>query len=241
MRPEKSSWDRVGAWYDDITGKEGHYYHKEVILPKLRPHLTKGLSRLLDIGCGQGVLSRAFPDVDYVGVDIAPSLIAKAKERSPKETFIIADASQPLPVEGPFSHAVSILALQNIAEPGGAIDNAARLLEPGGKLILVLNHPCFRIPRQSSWGVDEAKKWQYRRVDRYMSPLSIPIDVRKEKTWSFHLPLSALVTLLTDRGFLIEGLEEWCSNKESSGGSAKRENAARKEFPLFLMLVARLG
>ena len=36
-----------------------------------------------------------------------------------------------------------------------ALASAAWALRPGGRLALLLTHPCFRIPRQSGWGWDE--------------------------------------------------------------------------------------
>src|SRR3989344_4304285 len=37
-------------------------------------------------------------------------------------------------------------------------------------MLVVLNHPAFRVPKESSWGWDPAAEGvQYRRVDRYLS------------------------------------------------------------------------
>ncbi len=145
-----------------------------------------------------------------------------------------------------FTHATIILALQNVAHPEAVLQNAARHLQPGGTLVIVLNHPCFRIPRQTHWGIDAPKKLQYRRIDRYLSPLKIPIQAhpsqkeRSATTWSFHRPLSAYSRFLTDAGFSIIQIEEWISDKISTGKAAKMENRARAEFPLFLTFKARL-
>jgi hypothetical protein len=38
--------------------------------------------------------------------------------------------------------------------------------------------------------------------------------------------------------FLIRSIEEWISDKKSEGGCKEMEDTARKEFPLFLTLVA---
>ena len=119
-------------------------------------------------------------------------------------------------------------------------------LQKGGRFAIVMNHPCFRIPRQSSWGFDEATKLQYRRMNGYMSPQKIPIEMhpgaqKQATTWSFHHPLSDYSKWLYEAGFSIERIEEWCSDKVSTGGNAKAENRARKEFPLFLSIIARLS
>lgn len=248
-RPPHSgtSWEKVHDWYDDIVGVEGHYYHQNVIMPRLMPWLEKA-TKILDIGCGQGILARYLPkNALYVGIDSSPSLLAKARKLSAnrKHTFRVQDATQPFSLEHKdFSHAVLLLALQNMATLLPVFQNAARHMQLGGKLLLVLNHPCYRIPRQSSWVHDEKKHLQARRVDRYLTPLEIPIFTRpgqKENSTTsltYHQPLSAYSKALYQAGFCIEILDELCSDKKSYGKNARQENFARKEFPLFLLVVA---
>lgn len=247
---KKTSWHRVGKWYHKRVGQEGHYYHKQVILPGLDKLLSfEGWEkpRILDAACGQGILGRHLPlSIDYEGVDAAPSLIGEARKSSPKRSFRIGDLTKPLPFpKGYFSHCACVLALQNIEKGDLAIRHMAEALQAGGQLVLVLNHPTFRIPRQSHWGSDEGQKLQYRRVDRYMSALNIPIQAhpgqgsQSESTWSFHHPLSTYFTWLRQAGFVVEDLQEWCSDKESMGRAARMENKARQEFPLFMAISAR--
>jgi ubiquinone/menaquinone biosynthesis C-methylase UbiE len=247
----RTEWEGVDRWYDQIVGQEGHYYHRQVILPKLLPLLQfKDFDSpaLLDLACGQGVLARQIPShIPYWGVDLAPSLITEAKKKSGQNRqFVVGDICEPLPLDKhDFSHAAIILALQNVAKPNLAILNASRHLRKGGVLSLVLNHPCFRIPRQSSWGVDTGKKIQYRRVDSYLKPQKIPIQTHPSKgqvssnTWSFHHSLSDFSRFLADAGFAILLIEEWTSDKISTGAAAKMENRARSEFPLFLTFLAQ--
>jgi SAM-dependent methyltransferase len=237
----ETSWETSSRWYDDIVGDQGHYYHQEIILPGVIRLLNlKAGDHLLDVGCGQGVMARALPrGVKYTGVDASATLIKQAKQKSPKERFIIADATKPYSLEEKATHALCILSLQNMSDPAAALREIGKHVK--GKILLILNHPCFRIPRQSSWGVDEAKKMQYRRVDRYMTPLEVPIHThpgtgKETTTYSFHFPFSYWFTSCHQAGFSILEAEEWCSNKESTGGRAKMENRARKEFPLFLAL-----
>jgi ubiquinone/menaquinone biosynthesis C-methylase UbiE len=263
-RPNSSapntSWQKVHDWYDSLVGEHGHYYHQAVILPQALPLLKlKDSSRLLDLGCGQGILSRKIlSSMRYVGLDYSQDLIRAAQNyitKKPHHTFIHHDVTKPLPLdaicqkEGKFTHATFILSLQNMSDPASAIKNARQFLEPQGKLLIVMNHPAFRIPRQSSWGLDEATKIQYRKMNGYMSPQKIPIQMHPGKqkttteehnTWSFHYPLSSYSEWLFANGFLIEKIEEWCSDKESTGKASSWENRARKEFPLFLAIVARL-
>jgi hypothetical protein len=113
----------------------------------------------------------------------------------------------------------------------------------GGSLYIVLNHPAFRVPKESSWGWDEAEKKQYRRVDRYLSELKISIqmhpgDKPSQYTTSFHRPLQYYFKALYKAGFSVQLMEEWNSHKQSQKGPrAEAEDIARKEIPLFLCLV----
>lgn len=248
MKNEKdTSWQKSAQWYDGVVGDLGSYYHQHIILPGVVRLLElQNNSSLLDLGCGQGVLAGRIPkDVGYLGLDAARALLAKAKDRHKARSFMYADITKPLPMPATklFTHATCILALQNMAEPEKVFLNIKPHLAPDAKLVLVLNHPCFRIPRQSSWGFDEASKLQYRRINCYMSKLDIPIftnpgQTASETTLSFHHPLSAYFTFLQNAGFMVQGLEEWCSDKMSEGKAARWENRARKEFPLFMAIKA---
>lgn len=239
-----TSWKQVGKWYDEIVSKGGHTFHQEVIFPELRKWVKfKKGDAILDLGCGQGILARELGGkTPYVGIDAAEPLIQKARGYSSHE-FLVGDVTKPLKIDKKdFSHVFVILALQNMEEGERAIENGGKHLRKGGKLIVVLNHPCYRIPRQSSWEVDEGKKLQYRRVDRYLSPLEIPIQMHpskkesSEKTFSYHHPLSTYVKWMVKANFSVTRMEEWHSHKLSTGKWAKMENRAREEFPLFLAI-----
>ncbi len=252
-RPAKpsSSWEPVEKWYKGTVGEDGHYYHQQIVLPGVMRLLALNPQKnhsLLDIACGSGVLARQLSkDIEYTGVDISPSLVKSAvsMDKNPKHQYIVADATKPIPVKKrDFTHAAIVLAIQNMEEPRQAFANISQHLAPQGCLVIAMNHPCFRIPRQSSWKVDEQQKVQYRRIDRYSSPLNIPIQASPSKgaesatTWSYHFPLADYSKWLFETGFAIELIEEWHSDKVSTGGAAKMENRSRLEFPLFLAIRA---
>jgi ubiquinone/menaquinone biosynthesis C-methylase UbiE len=254
-----TSWQKVAPWYNKITKEgQGHYYHQHVVIPGVLRLLSlspQSPQNILDLACGNGVLAQHLPkQVEYTGVDIAPGLIKEAKtfDHNSKHKYIIADISKPLITpnsQNPlttssFTHATIILALQNISNPEAVFQNISKLLLVNSKLVIVLNHPCFRIPRQSSWGIDTERKIQYRRIDKYMSPMEIPIrmnpsDPNSQKTLSYHFSLGDYSKMLKDAGFLIENIEEWTSDKESVGRAGKMENRSRSEIPLFMAIVAK--
>lgn len=245
---QNTSWQKVSKWYGVITKGSGHYFHEHVVIPKVLNLLSlNDKSNLLDLGCGTGALARSIPkDVLYTGVDISKGMIDEARkyDRNFKHTYLIADVTQAVSELKTFTHATFILSLQNIKDQKEAIRVASEHLSPNGILVIVLNHPAFRIPRQSSWEIDENNKLEYRRINRYLTPLEVPINMRpgdrnSEITWSYHEPISNYSAYLRNNGFVMEILEEWTSDKQSSGRHAKMENRARSEFPLFLAIKAK--
>lgn len=241
-----NSWQKVGKWYGKITEGEGHYYHKNIIIPNvLRLLNLNNNSKILDMGCGSGILGRSINSTNsYVGVDLSQTLIKEAvrQDSSPKHKYIVDDASNLNIKDNDFTDCIFILSMQNMKNAKEAIKVGASKLARNGKLILVINHPAFRIPRQSSWQIDPGNKMEYRRVNKYMSEMEIPInmnpsDKNSELTWSYHYPISEISNMLTDSGLLISKLEEWTSDKVSVGSASKMENAARNEFPLFMAIV----
>lgn len=242
-----AKWDASESWYTSCVGEKGHYYHQAIIFPNVL-RLLGQFSSILDLGCGQGVLLRQLPKgTDYVGIDQSSSLIASAKKLSPSAHFFVADATSSLPIQKQdFDRVSFILSLQNMERGSGGIEVASSHLKKQGKLLLILNHPCFRIPRQTGWGIDEAMKLQYRRVNSYMSPQEIPIQThpskqQSETTYSYHHPLSEICRWLEKNKLVIETMEEWCSDKKSKGKMAKMEDRARREIPLFLAILALKG
>lgn len=243
-----TSWNESSTWYNEIVGVSGHYYHTHVILPSVLELLGVNKdSRVLDIGCGQGVFARALPrGVAYLGIDAGDRLLQQARRmnKDPKKEFALHDATQTKQLTAqPFTHAVAILSLQNMKDPSSAIKLASQNLVKNGTFVMVINHPTFRIPRQSGWDTFVQNKLQFRWVSKYMSRLEIPFVThlaggRKIHSWSFHHPLSDYAAFLKQAGFVISDIQEWTSDKNSTGKHAKKENRAREEFPLFMAIVA---
>lgn len=251
---KSTSWDKVADWYDKSL-KTGSY-QEELIIPNLKRILKEIASpgdKILDLGCGQGILAADLSKKGYrvVGIDLANSLIDIAKQRNPEVEFMVEDATnfskEFIEKYGQtFDVVVSILALQNIAELEKVMLEVAKALKTNGKFVFVVNHPGFRIPKNSSWGWDMENKVQYRRIDKYYSNSKTGIATHPGKndqsfTWSFHRPLEFYVKTLKAAGFVVSDLEEWVSHKVSEPGSrAEMENKARKEFPLFMAITAEL-
>ncbi|RFA29235.1 hypothetical protein CAI21_10745 [Alkalilimnicola ehrlichii] len=248
--PEASnSWDGVADWYAGWSGPGGSFYHRKVVLPTAVELLQCDAGqRIVDLGCGPGALARWVAG-EYVGVDLSRKLIRIARKHntSPRARFLVGDVTQAGLLEAlgeqGFDGAVFLLSLQDIHPLTGALVNAAKLLRPGGRLVAVMMHPCFRIPRQSGWGWDGERKLRYRRVDHYLSPLSVPMQrYRKGKgaTRSFHRPLSDYINGLSQVGLLVDALREIPVLETVAKGTppSRADRRTWKEIPLFMALRA---
>ena len=248
----KTDWSTVAQWYDQLVGTEGSEYQREVVLPGVLKMLAcRAGERVLDVACGQGVLCRLLHEqgVTAVGVDAAEPLIRLAVERSaPAITYHIGDACAldaiaALP-RGGFDAAACVLAIQNIDPVAPVFAGVAKMLRPGGRMVIAMMHPCFRGPRQTHWGWDDARGVQFRRVDRYLTLRKEPIVTHPGKdptghTWTFHRPVQSYINALGASGLMVDRVEEWVSHKVSdSGPRAPAENTARKEIPMFMAMRA---
>jgi ubiquinone/menaquinone biosynthesis C-methylase UbiE len=247
-----TSWDALARWYDGWVGEGGSEHHREVAIPVVMRLLApQPGERVLDIGAGQGVLAPFVlrSGARFTGVDASPRLLDLARKRHGKDAqFLLGDARRLQSVSGltagSFDAVVFLLSLQDMDPLEPVFEGAAWALKPDGRAVILLTHPAFRIPRQSGWGWDEGRKLVYRRIDRYLTPLPVPMKPypgqEGRTTRSFHRPLEMYVNTLSDSGFCIDRMIEAPGHRISTGApSARAERLARAEIPLFLGLRAK--
>lgn len=96
---------------------------------------------IVDCPCGAGPAMRAIPaEANYVGVDLSPSMLRRARERAARRgltnaEFIEADAAT-IPLSADFADLLfSFWGLHCFPDPAAALLEAARILKPGARLI----------------------------------------------------------------------------------------------------------
>ena len=113
-----------------------------------------GAREVLDIGCGRGALARLLVSegLAVTGIDPAPHAIAAAQEKVPEAQFTVAGA-EALPFDpGQFDACVFLNSLHHVPVPlmGQALQEALRVLRPGGEVIVVeplAEGPFFEVMR----------------------------------------------------------------------------------------------
>jgi len=242
----RTSWDPVAKWYSGWVGKKGSLYHRKVAIPTVLglSNLHPG-EHLLDLGCGSGVLA---PHVlkrgaGYVGVDASRTLIRLARQfHGGRAAFLQGDVRRlpdlaELHPES-FDVVVFMLSIQDMDPLEEVLRAGSWALKAGGRLVIFMLHPCFRVPRGSGWGVDEKRKLTYRRVERYLGRHQVPMKAYAEvssangSTLSFHRPLTSYVNALAEEGLYMDRLEELRDPLTDA-------RPAQPDIPLFVALRAR--
>lgn len=140
--------------YDDAAKAESYatlefantYYLAFRDLPAIFAEHVRG-KRALDFGCGTGRSTRFLRTHGFAatGVDIAPKMIAKARELDPKGDYRLAEDDDLSGLEsGAFDLILSAFTFDNI--PGWdakvrLFRDLARLLHPAGKIVSVVSSP----------------------------------------------------------------------------------------------------
>jgi len=173
-------WDQASRWYDSLVGGQGTDFQKDIIMPGVFRLLeVRKKDRVLDLACGQGVFSRylARKGIHVEGLDSSSELVKFARARlGPSIQYHVGDAGNAENFEADrFDGIACLMAIQNIEKIDLLFKSASRWLKTGKHFVVVMTHPCFRIPRQSHWGWDDEKKLEYRRVDHYMTETTVPI------------------------------------------------------------------
>jgi SAM-dependent methyltransferase len=167
-------------------------------------------SRTLEVGCGEGRVSRDLKARGHtvVALDASPSLLRLAQEADPGGEYVLGDAAQ-LPFEdASFDLVVAFNSLMDIDEMPTAIEEAARVLEPDGRFCICVTHPIRDAGRFETRGRDaplviRGAYFGKRRFDETVERDGLEMRFRG---WAY--ALQDYADALEHAGFLIETFRE---------------------------------
>ena len=207
--PDESLWEQHAGWWQRHFTNGADPEYELQILP-LAEHRLRGARRVLDLGCGEGQLARRIERLgaEVVGMDLTASQISVAAARGGGPSYVRARAERVPVGDSTFDAVVVCLALEHIDPFEPVLSEVARILAPGGRLLLFIAHPFLQTPG-SAWVVDEVGEDQYWRVGPYLREDVVIDEVAPSvRLQFFHRPLSRYVHVMGSVGLLIEDMEE---------------------------------
>jgi SAM-dependent methyltransferase len=181
-------------------------------------------------------------------VDANMPLIERIRTREAEEplgiTYHVADAAHlDMLKDGTFDLVICNMALMDIENAAGAIQEVSRVLKSAGRFVASISHPCFDKVNTSGWVIESIyptttiwrKMSHYREIAVDGLPwLRVPGNVIN--THAYHRPLSWYFRTLRTSGMLVAALEEPEPTEEFLANDA--HGAWIAEIPLHCVIEA---
>ena len=233
-------WEASAGWWQRNFTEGADPEYEEQILP-LVEHYARGARRVLDIGCGEGQVSRRLARLgaEVVGLDPTESQIRSASERGGSARYIRAQAERLPCGGGQFDTVVLCLAIEHVELFEASIREVARVLTPRGRFLLVLVHPLLQSPG-SGWVEVVDSDIRFWRIGSYLED-DISVDqVAPGVHLPFvHRPLSRYVHEMGRCGLVIDDMVEPAPPPAVLLETGGFPNAS--SIPRLMLLCARRG
>jgi SAM-dependent methyltransferase len=162
--------------------------------------------RMLDAGCGSGPLIAALRDRGAVvtGIDKSAGMLEMARRRLDDDADLhVAELGRPLAFpDGTFDDVTASLVLHYLEDWGPALAELRRVLKPGGRLILSVNHPLA----ENRWHREAGLDPDYFATYSYTVEWTAGGQAAVLRFWT--RPLHAMTDAFTAAGFRIAVISE---------------------------------
>jgi SAM-dependent methyltransferase len=200
--------------------------------PMLERVELSGVQTVLDVGCGEGRFCRmlAARGRQTIGIDPTEAMIHEARRQHPEGDYRVA-AAEALPLaDGSVDLVVSYLSLIDIADVQQAIAEMARVLRPGGHLLIANLTSFYSASNPDGW-TNEADGSRRFIIDGYMDERADWVAWAGLRIQNWHRPLSTYMALLLGAGLELRHFDEPMPH---DGDAARRELFRR--VPSFLIM-----
>ena len=236
------SWQSIADEW--VSHADTNDYRNEFLMPIMLAMVgdVAGLD-LLDLGCGEGGYGRelARRGARVVGIDGSPRLIEVARQRAASDNVTVdlrcANANQLNGIaDASFDRVLASMTLMDMEDYPGAIREIARVLRPGGELLMSITHPCFQA-RVSRWIRDERGQPMFFAVDHYFDRLAWEEHMAPEFTRTVlrrHRPLEDYMAAPLAAGLTLREFREPVPTDEELTKSHRFWKLRRIPYFLFM-------
>lgn len=216
-------------------GEHGDFGRRYVLDPVMLPRARAANAKaMLDVGCGEGRFCRMLgaEGVACTGVDPTRALIERARELDPCGTYLEASGGV-LPAEdASFDLVISYLSLIDMPEISAPIAEMARVLKPGGTLLIANCNSFNTAGAETGWVRGLGGALKHYPVDHYLDERAFWTEWRGIRIVNHHRPLSAYM-----REFLRYGLELRLFEEPAPIADAPEPKAERyRRAPWFVVM-----
>ncbi len=229
-----AGWDESAEAWIVAQGETGDWARQYVLDPAMLQRIAgRGFANALDVGCGEGRFCRIMRchGIDATGVDPTARLVEAARQRDPAGHYALGRAEALAFADGAFDLVVSYLALIDIPDFRAAIAEMARVLKPGGTLLIGNMTSFVTAGPADGWVRDADGRRLYFPVDRYLGEWSLRVVWAGIDIENWHRPLSAYMTTLLDAGLELRFFDE----PEPTGGDPESV-ASYRRVPWFFVM-----
>jgi SAM-dependent methyltransferase len=234
----RDGWDESAAAWVAEQGDEGDFGRRFVLDAAMLARVRAGrFAEALDVGCGEGRFCRmlAAEGIRATGIDPTAALLEVARARDPGGDYRLGRAEALDFADASFDLVVSYLTLIDIPDIGRAIPEMARVLRPGGSLLIANINPFVTAGAPYGWGRDAEGKARFW-IDDYLEERADWAEWRGIRIRNWHRPLEAYMSLLLAQGLVLTHFAEPAPH----GGEAERV-ARYRRVPWFLVMEWRKG
>jgi SAM-dependent methyltransferase len=213
-------WDRSAAAWIASMGAAGDWGRANVLdRPMLEEALKGAPQSALDVGCGEGRFCRMLRErgVAATGIDPTGALIDEARLRDPSGDYRPGRAEALDFPDAAFDLVVSYLTLIDIEDAAKAIREMARVLRPGGALVVAHINGFTTAAEPNPWRRDIAGTLRYT-FDDYLDVRATEIAWKGIRIVNWHRPLSFYFKAFLDEGLALRRFDE----PEPTGGGADK-------------------
>ena len=234
----RALWNQKAEFWDNLHGDEGNRFHRELVSPSVERLLNLQTGeKVLDVGCGNGVLARRLAALGgrVIATDFSSELIELAKQRGQSTgepiDYRVVDATDETALAalgaGQFDAVTCTMAMMDMPVIAPLFRAVKRLLKDSGRFVFANMHPAFNSNNPIFFveSADENGKIVVSNGVKIKAYLDLAptrgSGAKGEPTshYYYHRPLQQVLGEAFAAGLVLNGIEEPAFSRDNAEGN----------------------